>query len=234
MTIKWQFKPRILFPTVILLLLVISLSFAFILSPKSGFRVIKVDEPGTAQASWVTLTESDFYHDMSIAFYAEMKNDPQYYKHIIPDHEGSSTTVTVYQATVNTMLAQPRKFEPITSETILVHGLQSAFTDTGVKKGGAYVFMLADQRDNADFEPDENLPADYFDDYMATLGYSMITPSVSAFPVDLSTDTPRVKTNLLPEYLRGEGEYTTLEELQDILAAGRAKYGMSEYSETPA
>ena len=234
MTIKKLLRPQILFPVVILLLLAIALTLFAVLKPKSNFRATKVDEPGAALASWSILTESDFYHDLSVAFYAEIDAEPQYYSVVVPDHEDHSATVTVYQAKVNAMLAQPRKFEPITSERILVHGMHSAFTDAGVTGNGAYVFMLVDARDYPDFEPTETRSLSFYNDYVKTLGYAMFTPFASAFPVDLSADTPRVKTDLLPEYLRGEGEYTTLEELQDILAAGRAKYGMSEYSETPA
>ena len=52
-----------------------------------------------------------------------------------------------------------------------------------------------------------------------------MTPIHSIFRTE---DDNSVKTVLLPKYLQGEGEYTTMDELREILYAGREKYGINQ------
>lgn len=223
MTTKKLLRPQILFPAVILILLVIALILAVAVPSKPGFRAVKTDQPGSAMASWADVDEARFYERMAIAVYAHVKEEPQYYDHYVPGRD-HTTGVSVYQADVASVLAQPCHLPAEERSTISVHSIPSAFSDARVTSGGSYLFFLADMRDVPDFEPDETVSPSYYDDYAKTFGYALITPRVSVFRAEPYGDTMRVKTSHLPEYLRGEGEYTTFEELRDILAEGRQRF----------
>ena len=223
MTTKKLLRPQILFPAVILILLVIALILAVAVPSKPGFRAVKTDQPGSAMASWADVDEARFYERMAIAVYAHVKEEPQYYDHYVPGRD-HTTGVSVYQADVASVLAQPCHLPAEERSTISVHSIPSAFSDARVTSGGSYLFFLADMRDVPDFEPDETVSPSYYDDYAKTFGYARITPRVSVFRAEPYGDTMRVKTSHLPEYLRGEGEYTTFEELRDILAEGRQRF----------
>lgn len=87
--------------------------------------------------------------------------------------------------------------------------------------------MLFDQRDNPEFEPKGDVSAGCYGDYFDMFGDGIITSSYSIIP----TEVYQIKTELLPEYLQGKDEYTTMYELRDILYAGREKYGMTKATE---
>lgn len=228
MTIKKLLRPQILFPAVILILLVIALVFTVAVPSKPGFRAVKTDQPGFSMTSWADVDEARFYERMAIAVYAHVKEEPQYYTHYVPSGDGNNDDrvagVCVYQADVASVLAQPCHLPAEERSTIPVHSIPSAFSDARVTSGGSYLFFLADMRDVPDFEPDETVSPSYYDDYAKTFGYALITPRVSVFRAEPYGDTMRVKTSHLPEYLRGEGEYMTFEELRDILAEGRQRF----------
>ena len=229
MTTKKLLRPQILFPAVILILLVIALTLAAAVPSKPGFRAEKTDKAGFSMASWAEVDEARFYERMAIAAYAHLKGEPQYYTHHVPsgddgDNDDRVAGVCVYQADVESILAQPCHLPQEERSTISVHSIPSAFSDAQAKSGGSYLFFLADMRDVPNFEPNENLSESYYDDYAKAFGYAVITPKVSIIPAESYGDSVRVKTIYLPEYLRGEGEYTTFEELRDILAEGRQRF----------
>ena len=74
--------------------------------------------------------------------------------------------------------------------------------------------------------PHKGYSAYYYKQYFDTFGYEILAPNISVIPGEYDGT---VKTELLPEYLQGGGEYTTMHELQEILAAGREKYGIKEF-----
>ena len=78
MTIKKLFKPRILFPTVILLLLIISFILSVILAP-SPFHVEQIDNPGDVKISWEEISEEEFYENMTVAMNVTFEKEPTYY-----------------------------------------------------------------------------------------------------------------------------------------------------------
>ena len=232
MTIKKLFKPRILFPTVILLLLISSFILSVILAP-SPFHVEQIDNPGDVKISWEEISEEEFYENMTVAMNVTFEKEPTYYSLKEP---GSDVEMPIaqYDVTAYDIFASPRTQPNLSAgETYRVHGTPSAFSDRGVTtvpEKNSFVLFLCEQRDCPNFVPREGVSPTYYDDYFNTLGYSVITPAVYIFPVDRTGEEPRIETALLPDYLQGEGEYTTFFELWDILAEGRAKYGMSEYN----
>ena len=240
MTIKKLLRPQILFPVIISAALVIALICAAVIPHGLTFKMIKTETPGSMNLSWANVGEEEFYHEMALAAYVEYKSGPEYYDLTQPG-EDFSMPIAVYAFEQGDILAFPRNgaFEGREDGTILIHSIPSAFTDCGItgdSNKDLYVMFLSDQRDYPNFEPRSDVSPTYYDDYIDTFGYALITPSVSVIPARYMEEFSMIamESSELPEYLRGEGEYTTLAELPSILAAGRAKYGMSEYSETPA
>ena len=235
MTTKKMFRPQVLFPAVILLLLVVALILAAATQPKGPmYKAEKTNTPATAMMSWADVDEEQFFRFMSAAVYAELQPDVSHYRFTAPDEEEFATTVTVYSADVSDVLAQPRIDSSISAgDTIPIHSISEIFSDPTIEgSSNRYILCLAEQRDDPNFVPNTSYDASYYDAYFKQFGYAIITPAVSIFRAEPYGDSARIKTSHLPEFLRGEGEYTTLEELKEFLAAGRAKYGMSGYSQT--
>ena len=223
---KW-ITPQILFPSAILFIFVIVMTISMS-RPTATFTAVKTDEPGNAQASWIDIEEKEFYQKMSVAVRAEFQSDPVYYDVKEPEAD-FSIPLAVYEIWVGDVLADSRTQEQIEAGKIYrIHSLPSAFTDSEISTESpnhSFILMLSDQRDNLNSKPKAGVSADYYDDYFDMFGYGIITPSCSIIP----TEGFQVKTELLPEYLQGGGEYTTMHELQEILAAGREKYGIKEF-----
>ncbi len=223
---KRRLWSQIIFPSMVLLAVAAALVAPAFLQKKT-FTAVKLDEPGNAQASWVDIEEKEFYQKMSVAMRVEFQSDPNYYEVKEPEAD-FSIPLAVYEVWVGDVLIESRTQEPIEAgKTYRVHSLPSAFIDSKVSiepPNNSFILLLSDQRDDPEFKLKDEIAADYYDDYFNMFGYSVITPSCSIIP----TEGYLIKTVLLPEYLQGEGEYTTMDELREILYAGREKYGINQ------
>lgn len=214
---------QFLFPTIIIGFAVCVLSIALFRSGGKTFIAEQTENSGFASASWMTLTEEEFYQNMSVAMRVEFKYPPTYYNLTTPESD-VTLPIAVYEAWAGDIIAQPRYLPTIQAgEIYKIHSLPSSFTDREVKpENDSFLLFLFDQRDKENFVPDPEFAATYYADYFEQFGYSVITPSCSIF----LTEGYQVKTESLPEYLQGKGEYTNFDELCEIVAAGRQKYGI--------
>ena len=233
MTIKKLLRPQLLFPIVISAVLVIALICAATIPHGPTFKMVKTETPGSMSMSWANISEEEFYREMALAAYVEYKSGPEYYDLTQPG-DSYSMPITVYAFNPGDILARPRNGALETKEdgTILIHSISDAFSGiSGNPDEDLYIMFLSDQRDYPNLEPRTDVSPAYYDDYVDAFGYALITPFVSIIPARYMEQFGMIamETNRLPEYLRGEGYYTTIEELRNILTAGRTKYGMSEY-----
>ncbi len=220
---KWL-RPQFLFPSAILLAFAVIMTVAMI-RPKT-FTAIKLDSPGAVSANWSDVSEQDFFEQLSVAVRVEVTSGPEHYD-IREPWEEYSLPSDVYTFQVNTILANSRIEMPIESEkTYHVHSFPSALTALDVAgQENSFILFLYDRRDMSNFKLEGGVDKSYYDKYFDTFGYGILTPIHSIFRAE---PNGTVKTELLPVYLQGEGEYTTMQELQQILAAGREKYGTAE------
>lgn len=217
-------NPQFLFPMIILFTVVLVIGVAVFRPNGKTYIAEQTAKPGFASASWVTLTEEEFYENLSVAMRVEFQYPPTYYNVTVPESD-FMMPFAVYEIWAGDIVASSRYLEPIEAGKIYkVHSFPSAFTDRDVRpENDSFLLLLSDQRDSADFVPNPEFTDTYYDDYFEQFGYAVITPSCSIIP----TEGYQVKSDLLPEYLRGAGEYTDLDELQEIIIAGRQKYGMN-------
>ena len=133
----------------------------------------------------------------------------------------------VYEFFIGDLLADARKYPLFESGKIFrIHGLPDALAELNVaEQENCFLLFLHDRRDTEDFMPHKGYSAYYYKQYFDTFGYEILAPNISVIPGEYDGT---VKTELLPEYLRGEGEYTSWLELSAILAAGREKFGITE------
>ena len=139
----------------------------------------------------------------------------------------TSLPADVYEIWVGDVIADSRtQGEVQAGQTYKVHSLPSALTALDVAgQENSFILFLYDRRDMENFELEGGVSEAYYDEYFDAFGYGIMTPIHSIFRTE---DDNSVKTVLLPEYLQGEGEYTTMDELREILYAGREKYGINQ------
>lgn len=225
-------RPQIIFPSVIALTFAVVIIISAFYNPAKTFTAVKTDDPTAMSMSWSDIDEETFYKKMSIAVHAQIQSGPDYYDLIQPGFD-MTIPIATYDIWVGDVLISTRTkgFLGVDEINPKIHSVPSAFTDAGITtepEKNMFILFLSDQRDDPDVEPQKGLSASYYDDYFDMFGYALITPSCSVFPAVYDDTGPMVLTSLLPEYLQGKGEYTTLNELRDILYAGRKKYGMTE------
>lgn len=219
-------KANILFPMVILCAAAVILTIALLLPRGKTFTAVQTDAPGYAQVYWADISEEEFYKHMSVAMRVCFEEKPTYYN--LTD-AGSELTfpIAVYEVSRGDALAYPRIKHNLESEvTFKIHSVPEAFSRVSIGEDAPlFLVMLKEQQDVAGFEKNPEYAPTYYKDYFGQFGYAVITPSCSIIPMEGSD----IKSELLPDYLRGEGEYTSMDELREILYQGRLKYGMSEY-----
>lgn len=164
---------------------------------------------------------------MSVALRVRFENEPTYYD-VKDAGMDFAISMAVYEVWIGDVLAFPRTDQTIEAGvTCKVHSIPSAFTDANIETGEdapMFLVLLKEQQDVEGFEKNPEYAPTYYKDYFGQFGYAVITPSCSIIPMEGDD----IKSELLPDYLRGEGEYTSMDELREILYKGRQKYGMSE------
>lgn len=224
---KKYLNANVLFPAVIICMAVVVMTVAILLPKGKTFTAVQTDAPGYAQAYWADISEEEFYKHMSVAMRVCFEEKPTYYN--LTD-AGSDLTfpIAVYEVSRGDALAYPRIKHNLESEvTFKIHSLPEAFSRVSIGEDAPwFLVMLKEQQDVAGFEKNPEFAPTYYQDYFEQFGYAVITPSCSIIPMQ----DDQIYSARLPEYLRGEGEYTSMDELREILYQGRLKYGMSEYN----
>lgn len=222
---KRRLWSQIIFPSMVLLAVAAALVAPAFLQKKT-FTAVKLDEPGAASANWANVSEQEFFEQLSVAVRAEVVSGPEHYD-ISEPWEDYSLPADVYEFWVGDVLINSRTQEQIESgRTYKVHSLPSALTALDVAgQENSFILFLYDRRDMENFELEGGVSEAYYDEYFDAFGYGIMTPIHSIFRTE---DDNSVKTVLLPKYLQGEGEYTTMDELREILYAGREKYGINQ------
>lgn len=219
---KKHLTPQVIFPIVIVCTLIIVLTISAFRPPQS-FTAIKMDTPGYTSASWINIDEETFYEQLSVAIVIENVSSPTYYTLQEPWDE-SSIPIDCYEFYITDILAAPLTVEEIEAGTTgKVSAMSNALNLLSSESGDLYLLFLRDRRDAPDFTPREGYSIVYYNDYFDAFGYDIITPIVSIIPVK---GNGTIKTSFLPPYLQGEGEYTTYEELREILYQERIERGL--------
>lgn len=223
---KW-IQPQFVFPAAILLAFA-AVIIASAFRPPQTFTAVRLAEAGsTSSVIWPEIDEETFYQEMSVALSVSITAGPEHYE-IKEPWEEQAHPVDVYEFFIGDLLADARKYPLFESGKIFrIHGLPDALAELNVaEQENCFLLFLHDRRDTEDFMPHKGYSAYYYKQYFDTFGYEILAPNISVIPGEYDGT---VKTELLPEYLRGEGEYTSWLELSAILAAGREKFGIKEF-----
>ena len=213
---------QILFPCIILSSLIIVLVISAFRPPQT-FKVVSMDSPGYMHASWRDIDEETFFNQLSVAIVVEITNGPTYYTLQEPWDE-RAIPIESYEFFIGDVLAGPLTTDDFQAGiTQKVSAMSNSLTLLSSDTQDIFLLFLRDRRDTPSFTPHEGYSVSYYNEYFEMFGYDIITPIVSIVPV---SGDGKVKTDLLPEYLQSTNEYTTYQELSDILCKGRIKYGL--------